>query len=114
MIQPYRRGHQKELLIAEPVKGRGCAGVRLNDGIRTVTVLYRTDFKAQSVSLGDIVTDGQAASVCTIAGRVRSAVQFGGSHLMYAGRMLVGNGTVWFDTVNTADSQSLPRPGNNR
>ena len=114
VIQPYRRGHQEELLVAEPVKGQGCVGVRLNDGIRTVTVLYRTDFNAQSVSLGDIVTDGQAASVCTIAGRVRSAVQFGGSHLMYAGRMLVRNGTVWFDTVNTADSQSLPRPGNNR
>ncbi len=95
VIQPYRDGQQGELLRAERVEGRGCVGVRLTNGTRTITVLFRTDAAAETVALGDIQTDAQAASERRVDGEVRSAVQFGGAWLKCGVAHLVEGAPVW-------------------
>ena len=85
-------------------EGEGCVGVRLSSGKRTVTVLFRTDPGAATVTLGDVATDAQAASVRTMDGAAHSAVQFEGTHLALAGATLLKGDAVWTKATNRADA----------
>ena len=107
VIQPYRDGQSDELLTATVEAGEGCVGVRLADAKRMLMVLFRTDPKAETVKLGDVATDAQAASVCTINGHAHSAVQFQGAWLACGDVSLVEGAPVW---VKAARRASGPAP----
>ena len=102
VIQPYRDGQSDELLTATVEAGEGCVGVRLADAKRMLMVLFRTDPKAETVKLGDVATDAQAASVCTINGHAHSAVQFQGAWLACGDVSLVEGAPVWMKATKRA------------
>jgi Domain of unknown function (DUF4962)/Heparinase II/III-like protein len=93
VLQPYRSTELATLPAAQMETGSGCVGVTLTSGKRVVTVLLRTESSARIVTLGDIATDAQAASVMTIDGKVRSAVLFQGRKLTCGSRTVLASET---------------------
>ena len=97
VIQPYRQGKERGVMAAEPFQAQGCAGVRLKAGARVITVLFRTKTETKEMKFGQFSTDAQVVSLCTIAGRIHSAVRFGGTYLWHAGQALEQNEAVLLD-----------------
>lgn len=91
VLQPHRATEAEALLAPRVASGDGCAGVTLTSGERSVTVIFRTGHTAATVTLGDIATDAQAASVTTIGGNVCSAVMFEGRGLLRGGTKLLAS-----------------------
>ncbi|OGV73462.1 MAG: hypothetical protein A3K19_28740 [Lentisphaerae bacterium RIFOXYB12_FULL_65_16] len=89
VIQPYRDGEAGTLLTPKLETGDGAVGVVLSDAGRTIAVAFRTDPAAARVRLGEIVTDGQAASLSTVNNAPRAAVLFGGTTLCRAETTLI-------------------------
>ena len=89
-LQPARRALEKQLV--RPVLERGsCAvGVVLATGRRRVAVIFRTRSEADTVRACGLRTDGAAASVTWIDGRVHAAALFDGAVLASSsGRNLI-------------------------
>ncbi|NOZ23529.1 MAG: DUF4962 domain-containing protein [Planctomycetes bacterium] len=99
-IQPYRKGEADGLLSLRKEKGQGGIGLTLSGPDRTIIVLFRTDPSAKTITLGKISTDADAASVCVVEGKVRSAVLFKGTELTY------GQTTVLKGSASAAVSAS--------
>jgi len=90
-IQPYRNGEADVLLSPSQQAGEGCLGLTLTGSDRVVTLLFRTDAIRKTVTLGDLTTNAQAATVCLVAGKVRSAAMFGGTSLTRGGKELLAS-----------------------
>lgn len=104
VIQPYRETESNSLPAARMQNGDGCVGVVLSGTDHTVAVLFRTDPARQTVTLGDMATDAQAASVTTVGGKLSSAVMFEGRKLTSGGRTIL---------VSKTGAALCVRPGKN-